>query len=98
MTSTEYFTSQVSTFISENGHKFYDAILVTSDKYEYGVNKVVLAARSDFFKVLFKKDGTNRSFRDKPLDKFVLPSICHQDLEPILFGSKGCNSKSLFHY
>ena len=84
MTSAEYFTSQFASFISENGHKFYDAILVTSDKYEYGVNKVVLAVRSDFFKGLFKKDGTNRSFRDKPLDKFVLPLICQQDLEPIL--------------
>ena len=84
MTSNKYFTSQVSTFISENGHKFFDAILVTSDNHEHGVNKVVLAVRSDFFKSLFKKDGTNRSFRDKPLDKFVLPSICHRDLEAIL--------------
>ena len=83
MTSTQYFTSQVSTFISENGHEFYDAILVTSDKHEYGVNKVVLSVRSDFFKVLFKKDGTNRSFRDKPLDKCVLPSICHRDLDSL---------------
>ena len=100
MTSTEYFTSQVAAFISENGHKFYDAILVTSDKHEYKVNKVVLAVRSDYFKALFKKDGTNTSFRDKPLDRHDLPYICQNDLKRFqnLCSPKSFLSHGHFHF
>ena len=85
MTSNEFFSSEVSQFISEKGHNFYDARLVTSDNQKYPINKVVLAVRSNFFKCLFKRDGTsNIASGKKHLEEFILPSISHQVLEPVL--------------
>ena len=88
MTSNEYFSSEVAKFIAENAHKFYDAILVTSDNYRYPINKVVLAVRSDFFKCLFKNERNTCSGRhvhgkEYP-DEISLPFISHKALKPIL--------------
>ena len=66
-------------FTSEKGHRYVDAVLVTSDNHKFPVSKIVLAVRSDFFKCLFLSKQT----RDKTTE-FTLRNISHQELEPIL--------------
>ena len=78
------YSGQVAKFISENGHRFNDAILVSSTNTKYPVNKVVLAVRSDFFKRLLLSHEKSSTNSDKTLDEFPLPTVKDEGLLPIL--------------
>ena len=78
------YSSHLAKYISEKGHEYNDAILVTKTKKKYPVYKVILAVRSDFFKRLFLSDEDHKIENEAGLEEFPLPTVSDEGLLPIL--------------
>ena len=78
------YSSHLAKYISERGHEYNDAILVTKTKKKYPVYKVILAVRSDFFKCLFLSDEDHSTENEAGLEEFPLPTVSDEGLLPIL--------------